>query len=328
VKVIAEYGDEELAKVYVARMREEEKEEEGSRRRLVEFVESVQPPIPRERKWVLIVSSMFGCPINCKMCDAGGNYGGVLTKEEIASQIDFLVKRRFPEGDVPIPNFKIQFARMGEPSLNPAVLDAMESLPETYDAPGLHVSLSTIAPDSRRARDFFERLIDVKNRHYPNGKFQLQFSIHTTDAAKRDELIPTRKWSFDDIASYARRFSSPDDGDKKVTLNFAPAAGYPIDAGVIRSHFDPDIFVIKLTPLNPTVSSHEASLRSAIDPHEEESSAQFVDRFEREGYQVILSIGELEENRIGSNCGQFIQRALASGGRPDRSYALDEYRRN
>jgi len=27
---------------------------------------------------------------------------------------------------------------------------------------------------------------------------------------------------------------------------------------------------------------------------------------------VILSIGELEENKIGSNCGQFVQRHLNS----------------
>ena len=326
MKVIAEYGDEELAKVYVARMREDGADE-GSKKHLVEFVESVQPPIPREKKWVLIVSSMFGCPISCKMCDAGGNYSGTLTEQEILSQIDYLVRRRFPDGDVPVPNFKIQFARMGEPSLNPAVLDAMERLPGAYKAPGLHVSLSTVAPDSKKAHDFFERLIDVKNRHYPKGRFQLQFSIHTSDVKKRDELIPTRKWSFDEIASYAARFSSPGSGDKKVTLNFAPAAGYPIDASVIRQHFDPEMFVIKLTPLNPTVRSHEASLRSAIDPSEKDTSAHFVDKFRKEGYDVILSIGELEENRIGSNCGQFIQRALNASGKPERSYALDEYRK-
>ena len=325
MKLVAEYGDEDLAKVYVAQMRDDF--EGGSKKYLVEFVESVQPPKPREEKWVLIVSSMFGCPIGCKMCDAGGNYSGTLTEKEIISQIDYIVKRRFPDGAVPVPNFKIQFARMGEPSLNPAVLDAMESLPGAFKAPGLHVSLSTVAPDNKKAHDFFERLIGVKNKHYPNGRFQLQFSIHTTDVKKRDELIPTRKWSFDDIASYATRFSPPNSGDKKVTLNFAPAAGYPIDASVIRQHFDPEMFVIKLTPLNPTVRSHEASMRSAIDPSWGNTSAHFVDGFRKEGYDVILSIGELEENRIGSNCGQFIQRALNASGTPERSYALDEYRK-
>lgn len=322
MRIIAEYGDEDLAKVYVARMR-------GSNasapdKYLVEFVESVQPPLPREKKWVLIVSSMFGCPINCKMCDAGGNYSGMLTKGEILSQVDYLVRRRFPDGKIPIPNFKIQFARMGEPSLNPAVLDAMESLPEIYDAPGLQASLSTVAPDSKTARDFFERLIEIKERHYPKGRFQLQFSIHTTDEEKRDELIPTKKWSFADIAAYASRFSAR--GDKKVTLNFAPAADYPIDASVMRRYFDPAKFLIKLTPLNPTVRSHEASLHSAIDPIEAETSEHFVEMFRKEGFQVILSIGELEENRIGSNCGQFIQRAIGAKGKPERSYALEEYR--
>jgi len=28
------------------------------------------------------------------------------------------------------------------------------------------------------------------------------------------------------------------------------------------------------------------------------------------GYEVILSVGELEENKIGSNCGMYIQRFL------------------
>ena len=39
----------------------------------------------------------------------------------------------------------------------------------------------------------------------------------------------------------------------------------------------------------------------------------------------MLSIGELEENRIGSNCGQFIQRALKAQGRPEKSYELERY---
>jgi 23S rRNA (adenine2503-C2)-methyltransferase len=31
------------------------------------------------------------------------------------------------------------------------------------------------------------------------------------------------------------------------------------------------------------------------------------------GYDVILSIGEVEENRIGSNCGQYVTRHLNAG---------------
>jgi len=323
MKVIAEYGNEDIAKVYVARMREEDPDSPDEH--LVEFVESVQPPLPREKKWVLIVSSMFGCPIKCKMCDAGGGFSGRLSTDEILAQIDHMVRRRFPDGRIPIPKFKIQFARMGEPTLNHSVLDAMKRLPEEYDAPGLNVSLSTVAPSTPVAKAFFEKLVAVKDRYYPNGRFQLQFSIHTTDLAKRDELIPVKKWSLDRIAEYSRGFARTENGDKKVTLNFAPAVGYSVDPRIVREHFEPSRFVIKLTPLNPTVRSVEESLTSAINPHDANSSDGLVNSFMLEGFEVILSIGELEENRIGSNCGQYIQRALRSSTRPDKSYQLEQY---
>jgi 23S rRNA (adenine2503-C2)-methyltransferase len=328
MRIISEYGSDDIARVYVAQMREGASAREDLKRFMVEFVESVQPPIPREQKWVLIVSSMFGCPIRCRMCDAGGEFAGRLTADEILAQIDHMVRLRFPDGRVPTKKFKIQFARMGEPSLNPEVLEAMGRLPRVYDAPGLQASMSTVAPDTKPAREFFEKLIAVKELHYAHGRFQLQFSIHTTDMTMRDELIPTKKWLFGEIASYGARFARPDDGDKKVTLNFAPAVGYPIDARVLREHFDPSLFMIKLTPLNPTVRGHEESLRSAIDPHDRRTSDSLVESLRREGFDVVLSIGELEENRIGSNCGQFIQRALDARKRPSESYELDRYRAN
>ena len=325
MKILAEYGRDELAKVYVAQMREHTQLGKTHHRYLVEFVESMQPPFPREKKWVLIVSSMFGCPIQCKMCDAGGDFSGCLTAEEILAQIDYMVRQRFPGGTPGTLKFKIQFARMGEPSLNPAVLEALEQLPIRYDTLGLHISVSSIAPRTAAARRFFEKLLLVKNKHYPQGRFQLQFSIHTTDEQKRDELIPVQKWSFDEIALYGRRFSLSHRGDRKVTLNFAPIVGYPIDVDRMYHYFNPDVFLIKLTPVNPTFRSQETSLISAVNPYDPSSFDDLIKLFRNKGYEVILSIGVLEENLIGSNCGQFIQRALNTYQRPKQSYQLERY---
>ena len=166
IEVLEEYGREDLAKVYVASMR-------GDKEHLVEFVESVQSPIPRDKKWVLIVSTLYGCPVGCKMCDAGGEYKGKLTADEILAEIDFLVRKRFPDGKIPIPKFKIQFARMGDPAFNSDVLTVLERLPNIYDAPGLLPSISTVGP--KNSEEFLEKLLDIKNRFYRNGKFQLQF---------------------------------------------------------------------------------------------------------------------------------------------------------
>jgi 23S rRNA (adenine2503-C2)-methyltransferase len=325
MRILAEYGRDDLAKVYVAQLREQKQSEKNHHRYLVEFVESLQPPFPREKKWVLIVSSMFGCPIQCKICDAGGDFSGCLTAEEILAQIDYMVRRRFPEGKPETSKFKIQFARMGEPSLNHAVPKALEKLARRYDTSALHISVSSTAPRAATTQTFFDKLLRIKNRYYPQGRFQLQFSIHTTDEQKRDELIPVQKWSFDEIASYGERFSPPNQGDRKVTLNFAPIVGYPIDVDSIYHYFNPEVFLIKLTPVNPTFRSQETSLVSAVDPYDPSSFDDLIRLFRNKGYEVILSIGALEENLIGSNCGQFVQRALNNYQRPKRSYHLERY---
>jgi 23S rRNA (adenine2503-C2)-methyltransferase len=322
MRVIAEYGRDDLAKVYVARIRDDTSSNDDY---YIEFVESVQPPLSRERKWVLIVSSMIGCPVKCLMCDAGGDFKGLLTTDEIISQVTYMVNKRYPDGKPLTKKFKIQFARMGEPSFNPAVLDALRVLPSMYDSSILHASLSTVAPAGRVSRLFFNELVKVKEKYYKDGRFQLQFSIHTTDEVKRDELIPVKRWSFKEIAAYGECFSNPEDGDLKVTLNFAPIRGYNIDTRILRDYFNPDYFIIKLTPVNPTIRAHEYSLSSYIDPYDPYSSNTLIEDFKRYGYEVILSIGEVEENQIGSNCGQFIKRVVNTGEAPEGSYNLKRY---
>ena len=161
LKIINTSGNDTLAKVFVA---------QTSSNALVEFVESVQPPIPRDKKWVLIVSTLFGCPINCPICDAGRKYGGKLSKEEILSQIDYLIKRRFKDGVVNIPHVKIQFARMGDPAFNNAVLEVLKDLPKLYRMPGLMPSISTVAPSN--SKKFLEELKIIKDTLYSGGKFQ------------------------------------------------------------------------------------------------------------------------------------------------------------
>jgi 23S rRNA (adenine2503-C2)-methyltransferase len=203
---------------------------------------------------------------------------------------------------VPSKKFKIQFARMGEPSFNPAVLEVLRKLPFMFDAGALMPSLSTIAP--RGSEDFMEELIHIKNQYYSGGHFQLQFSIHTTSDELRDRLIPIEKWDFNCIAEYGDAYWM--EGDRKITLNFAPIRGWPIDARMLKKYFDPRIFIIKLTPLNPTHKVKEKGLESWIDPFDSSSWAGLIDALKNEGYDVILSIGELDENLIGSNCGQYI----------------------
>ncbi|MCX8061008.1 MAG: hypothetical protein N3D16_00335 [Anaerolineales bacterium] len=299
MRVVAYTGHEEIATVYIVEL---------SKGRMVECVEATQPPLTRDEKWVLLISTLYGCPIGCQMCDAGGDYQGKLSADEILAQIDFLVTCRFGSRRVPSRQFKIQLARMGEPALNIAVLDVLEALPSRYDAPGLMPSLSTIAPAGCEA--FFERLLEIKQYLYPNGAFQFQFSVHSTDPAQRDRLMPAKKWDFAQMAAYGERFVQP--GDRKVTLNFALTAGLCVDERVLEQYFSPEKFLIKITPLNPTYRANEHGYRSAFDPCEHAGVLPIIERLRYVGYEVILAIGELEENRIGSNCGQYLRRHLTA----------------
>lgn len=299
MKILETYGRDDIAIVYIA---------ETDRGCRIEFVESLEPPYTRDEKWVIIVSSLDGCPVGCEMCDAGGDYHGKLTPDEIISQIDYLVKKRYPNLKIPSKKFKIQFARMGEPAFNISVLDALKKLPFLYDAAGLIPAVSTIAPAGHD--HFFEQLLVIKKELYPKN-FQLQFSIHSTDQKVRDRIMPVKKWGLEKISEYGRRFF--DHGGRKITLNFVLADGYVINPYLIKEIFPQEAFFIKMTPLNPTFQAASHGLKSALTLAElsGEKAPAILKQFERAGFEVLLSVGELEENLIGSNCGQYLKRMIS-----------------
>ncbi len=313
MRILSQTARDDLATVYIG---------ETDSGKTIEFVESVQPPYPREKKWVFIVSTLCGCPVGCPFCDAGDYYKGRLSEEEILAQIDFLISTRYPGRIVPSEKFKIQFARMGDPALNINVIDVLEKLPRRYNAPGLLPSISTVAP--KGCDSFFEKLIDVKRKLY-SGNFQLQFSIHTTDQDLREKLIPVKKWDLKKMADYGRRFFKA--GDRKITLNFALEKNSPLDPDILFDHFDPKVFLVKITPVNPTYRATQNRLESYIDPYDELGNYEIVKKLRSSGYDVIISVGETRENLIGSNCGQYVTRHLRAESKLEDSYThtLNKY---
>lgn len=316
MKLLRVYRKEDLASVYVFDLGPDPR----GRRRLVETVESVQPPIPRSEKWVLIVSTFAGCPVGCAMCDAGDVAGTALSADQILDQIRFVVADRA----IPLTQarLKVQLARMGEPALNPAVLVALRRLPVEIPAPGWLPSVSTVAPYGRDP--FFQALKALKDELYGGGRFQFQISLHTTDPASRARLIPIRCLDLESMARLGRHFHSP--GDRKVTLNFAPSVEHPVDPDVVARHFDPERFVVKLTPMNPTARQARSGLTSRIDGARPWTAQDLVEGFRSRGFDVILSIGELEENQVGSNCGQFVTDVRDPQGAVREGYVSEAYR--
>jgi len=297
MRIISAEGNPNIATVYLADL---------GNGKYIEMVESLQPPYPKDEKWVIIVSTLLGCPVGCSICDAGGWYDGPLTAQEILNQVDYLVTKYYPTRKIPVKKFKIQFARMGEPAFNSQVLDVLETLPAMYRAPGLIPCLSTIAPLG--CEGFMERLKEIKQKYYASGNFQLQFSIHSTDSEQRDRLMPVKKWNFAKIAGFGERFYSM--GDRKITLNFALSKDSRVSVEELTTYFNPELFLIKITPVNPTINAYKNNKVNALQSGSSDKDPYIVSLLRQAGYQVILSIGELEENKIGSNCGQYVRRFM------------------
>ncbi|MBI4727379.1 radical SAM protein [candidate division TA06 bacterium] len=292
MNIVKVTGKPELARVYVASLRNDPNN-------LVEFVDACSPTLgDRLRKWVIIVSTQLGCPVNCLMCDAGGSYRGNLSSAEMLSQVQTVIADNGLDPN-DCAKFKVQFARMGEPALNPQVMTALKDLSGLY--PGVIPCIATIGPeDSSR---WFSELLIVRDLF---RDFQLQFSVNSTDEALRDAIMPYPKMPLAELAGYGQKFYRF--GQRKVVLNFALQPQWPLDGAVLHRIFDPKFFAVKLTPTNPTAtgSRNNLDLNENIDEinRKMEETAGALDR---QGFLVIRSVGELEENKIGSNCGQAVR---------------------
>jgi len=309
--VVFKTKDSDIATVYLGAF---------GNKKYVEFVESVQPPYPVGKKWVIIVSTLFGCPVGCQMCDAGGFYGGKLSADEIFSQIDYPVSLRFPDRSIDSEKFKVQFARMGEPTLNHSVLEVLKDFKKRFHSPGFIPSISTVAPYG--TEKFFKELIEIKDGLYNNGRFQMQFSIHSTSKSERDRLIPVIKWDLSKISKFGDDFFSS--GDQKITLNFIFSGEMEIDCNILQNFFDPLKFIVKITPVNPTLSAVRNNINTEFEKVRKKLEKKIFDIKEK-GFDVILSIGETEENLIGSNCGQYLGAYLKSEKilLPDNAYTYE-----
>ncbi|MFW5741543.1 MAG: radical SAM protein [Myxococcota bacterium] len=295
-RVVDVTGRPDLAQVYLVQLRDDP-------HALIECVGALDPALPKRDKLVIVVSTQLGCAVGCPMCDAGTSYQGNLRAEEILAQVDHVLKDWAGPEATTCAKLKVQFARMGEPALNPAVLEALERLPSLVTSPGLMPCIATTAP--RSGHGWFERLRAIRDRHYGGGQFQLQLSVQSTDEVVRDAMIPVPKWSLWEMATFCRDFVRP--GDRKVTLNFAMARGVPISAQELARIFDPGTVLVKLTPLNPTDRAVESGLQSTFDAGQEERVAPLVTQLTALGFDCIVSVGLPEESEMRSSCGQLVR---------------------
>ncbi len=293
-ELIEKKGCKEVAFVYLLKSKKDENA-------LIECVESLDPPLPPEEKWVITLSSQKGCKVGCLFCDASYYFKGNLSVDELCDELNLILEGHKNDGYLRSKKIKLHLARMGEPSLNNAVLDFLEKVGVDFKEDINFVpSIATIAPIGREK--WFSRLKEIKDNYFSNGKFQLQFSLNTTNEGQRDHFMPVKKISFSEISAFADFWFKRD--DRLITLNFALSNESEFDSNKIIKQFSKEKFLIKITPLNPGLRERRFTslldYTGSIPP----KLKREIDLLKSYGFKVIISIGSRKEIEIGSNCGQ------------------------
>ena len=275
--------------------------------------------MPLSEKWVITISTQYGCSMGCKFCDVPlVGIGTNATITDLINQVSEALKLH-PE----IKHTKrlnIHYARMGEPTFNDNVLTHAYLLRKNvYPMIGnslIHPVISTMMPlRNKRLMSYLETWCYIKNEIY-NGDAGLQLSINSTNDKQRDEMFSGNALPLSNISDIGCILPSPK--GRKYTLNFALADEYEINADRLRELFNPEYFMCKITPIHKTKSSEENNIDTVLG-YEEFTPYEKAERdLKNAGFDVIVFIPSYDEDLGMITCGN----AILSGRLPKVEYKV------
>ena len=273
--------------------------------------------LPLEEKWVITISSQYGCSMGCTFCDVhkvgpgkNATYYDMINQIKVALSLHPEVKAT--------KRLNIHFARMGEPTFNGNVLDVAACLKRNiYDfclnseikLDGVvHPVVSTMMPKSnKKLLEFLDIWLgDIKNKLY-EGEAGLQLSINSTDEIMRKEMFNNNAMSLEQISGMMKVLIEKNGVEgRKITLNFPLCKEYNIDENYLQQLFDPKYFLCKLTPMHITKSCKENNI-STIDGYTHFYPYKDTEeRLKAAGFDVIVFVPSKEEDESRITCGNAI----------------------
>lgn len=280
--------------------------------------------MPLQEKWVITVSTQYGCPMKCTFCDVPkiGMKGNASFED---------LKGQFYNALGVFPNVKytdrlnLHFARMGEPIFNENVFLFAEWLyqnkREIKEATGvsietLHPVLTTSLPRNfSKLEQRIQHWVRIKNNIY-SGQAGLQFSINSTNEQQRSEMFVDQQLHLVDLAKIIDKL--PDPVGRKYCLNFAYASDYEVDGKVIADLFDPEKVMCKITPIHNNDSCRDNGIQtingySSYLPYKKPEQSLL-----QAGFDVLVFVPSMDEEDGLITCGNL----ALSGSEPKTSLKL------
>lgn len=272
--------------------------------------------LPLEEKWVVTISTQYGCSMNCRFCDVPKVGMGInATYDDLKNQV---VQALLLHPEVTATKrLNVHYARMGEPTWNHNVLDFTHNMrKELYpyiNRSLIHPVISTMLPkDNKYLMPYLNEWMDIKNVEF-RGDAGLQFSINSTSDEERDFMFSGNSHSLREISEIGKWLDFPK--GRKITLNFA-VAEYEINAEKLRDLFDPDKFVVKLTPMHKTHRALENGIETIGDYTTMYPYRHYEDELKKVGFDVLVFIASEYEDLGRITCGN----AILSGTKPECEY--------
>ncbi len=283
--------------------------------RAIEKVEH-QEMMPLEEKWVVTISTQYGCSMNCVFCDVPKVGKGVnATYNDLKNQVIKALELH-PEVEY-TKRLNVHFARMGEPTWNPNVLEFSRNLKKEVrpyiNRSFIHPVISTMMPkNNKNLSKFLADWMEIKNYDF-RGEAGLQFSINSTSNEERNKMFSNNTLSLEEISEIGKNLDFPK--GRKITLNFA-VADYEINAKKLRKLFDPRKFLVKLTPMHKTDTALKNGIETEGDYTTMYPYLHIEEELKAEGFDVIVFIASEYEDLGRITCGN----AILSGTNPECPY--------
>lgn len=259
--------------------------------------------LPLEQKWVITISTQYGCSMGCVFCDVPSVGPGLnATFNDLTRQVIEGI-RLHPEVEF-TKRLNIHFARMGEPTWNPNVLDAVKWMKTHIDPEyKIHPVVSTMMPKNNKwLKTFIHTWMRIKNRLL-RGEAGLQISLNSTDETQRKEMF---RGNAHELGGIAKIMDGIIPVGRKITLNIALHDSYIIDPHVLLKYFNPEDYLVKLTPLHKTNQCEKERL-TTTDGYEQFYPYKQVEMdLKQVGYDVIVFIPSKEEDESRITCGNAI----------------------
>lgn len=268
--------------------------------------------MPLSEKWVITLSTQYGCPMKCTFCDVPNiKFKGNATFDDLKKQFYNAISL-FP-GVGYTERLNLHYARMGDPIFNDAVFDfshwIFEQKHQIYKETGLrieviHPVLTTSLPSKfKKLGSNILRWCDIKNKVY-NGQAGLQFSINSTDEKQRTEMYQGSQINLEELSKITDKM--PDPISRKYCLNFAYSTDFIIDADKIKKLFDPEKFMCKITPIHNNNACRENDIKT-IGGYDSYHPYQRPENDLKEaGFDVLVFVPSMDEENGLVTCGNLI----------------------